>query len=54
MQAAQTGSYSTDWVEDCTWTRTLDAGWNLAAVRDMARPLLDKYQNQPGVLAVSN
>ena len=47
-----TSGSNPSWVEDLTWTNSLDAGWNLAALRKAAQPLFDKYQGRPGVLTV--
>lgn len=32
-----------NWVEDMEWTRSLDAGWNLAAMRKHGKKLLDSH-----------
>lgn len=52
--ARQGRSGAAAWVEDAEWTRSLDAGWSLSAVRDVARSLLESYRDKRDKLSVSS
>jgi hypothetical protein len=51
LQVGRSRTTGLNWVEDMTWTRSLDAGWNLGVVRKHARKLIDQLGSS-GQLAV--